>query len=209
MKLQLRVLQGTLKTHDGAALGADIAVHGKRFVIGSGADCHMRCPSSAISEYHCELVAEDQGIFVRDLQSESGTYVNGKRITTKSPVAHGDHLRVGKLEFEVILTTPQSVPAAAKRSVDPVGDNISEMLAAADAEERSQQKHDPTARLFKPPAAVKPVESTDEPTGGKRKLVRPPAKPPVKLPPPPKIVADNTVNAAEQVLKKFFEKPKK
>jgi pSer/pThr/pTyr-binding forkhead associated (FHA) protein len=208
MNLHLRVLHGTLKRQDGANLGSDIAVHGKRFVIGSGPESNMRCPSSTISESHCEIIAEDGGIFLRDLRSESGTFINGERVTAKRPIANGDHLRVGKLEFEVVISAP--APAAtnsqAKRKPDPIGDNISEMLAAADAEERSH-KHDPASRFFKPPAPDTTV--AEDKQSEKKKPVRPPQKPPGKLPPKPKIVADNTVNAAEEVLKKFFEKPKK
>ena len=110
MKLQLRVLHGQLKRQDGASLGSDIAVHGSRFVIGSGGDSHMRCPSSSISESHCELVSEEGRIFLRDLASETGTFVNDERILARRQLAHGDRLRVGKLEFEVIMTAPAAVP---------------------------------------------------------------------------------------------------
>lgn len=210
MNLHLRVLHGTLKRQDGAALGSDIAVHGKRFVIGSGSDCHMRCPSTAISESHCEIISQENGIFVRDLRSESGTFVNGERITSQRLISNGDHLRIGKLEFEVVITSP--APAApvpeVKRKADPVGDNISEMLAAADEEERNRHKNDPASRFFKPPPPKAP-SAADEKQGEKKIPARPPKKPPGKLPPKPKVVAESTVNAAEEVLKKFFDKPKK
>ena len=219
MKLHLRVLHVTLKRQDGADIGSDIAVHGKRFIIGSGPDCNMRCPSSTISEYHCEFVAEENGIFLRDLRSESGTVLNGERVTTKRPVSHGDHLRIGKLEFECILSTPAgqsatqpasppSGPPATPRANDLIGDDISEMLAAADEREREQHMLDPSSRQFKPPEEAQPA-AAEPGKEEKKKLVRPPKKPPGKLPPQPKIVADSTVNAAEEVLKKFFDKPKK
>lgn len=215
MKLQLRVIQGKLKRHDGANLGSDIPVRGSRFVIGSGPESHMRCPSSSISESHCELVAEGAAIFLRDLFSESGTFVNGERVTAKRQLAHGDRLRVGKLEFEVVMTAatgqgaappPVPPPVPPLKKIDTVGDNISEMLSEADAVDRAQSLHDPKARQFQPPPPPPPVEEDQ----GSKKKQPPPKKPPGKLPPPPKIVADNTVNAAEEVLKKFFDnKPKK
>ena len=217
MNLHLRVLHGMLKRQDGANIGSDIAVHGSRFVIGSGAECNMRCPSSSISEHHCELIAEEGHIFLRDLHSESGTFVNGERVTSKRPVANGDHLRIGKLEFEVVMTAPaKTAGAPAKAAASPaktlphdsMGDNISDLLSAADEEERVRQKHDPSSREFKPPIESKPA-AADEKTEEKKKLVRPPKKPPGKLPLAPKIVADNTVNAAEEVLKKFLDKPNK
>jgi pSer/pThr/pTyr-binding forkhead associated (FHA) protein len=217
MNLHLRVLHGTLKRQDGANIGPDIAVHGQRFIIGSGPECNMRCPSSTISENHCEIISEENGIFVRDLRSESGTFLNDERVTTKRQISNGDHLRIGKLEFEVVITAPQKQASRSAvspraqveqpRKQDSIGDDISELLSAADEEDRARQKHDPSARQFVPPAAPKPVAA--EEAKEKKKLVRPPQKPPGKLPPKPKVVADNTVNAAEEVLKKFFDKPQK
>jgi predicted component of type VI protein secretion system len=211
MKLQLRVLHGSLKRRDGADLGSDIKVRGQRFVIGSGPECQMRCPSSTISEYHCEFVSENDGIFLRDLHSETGTFVNGERITTKRLVSHGDHVRIGKLEFEIVTRLPangNAAPATPRRKADSMGDNISELLSAADEEERARQRHDPSSRQFKPAVENRPAVQVEQKVE-KKKLVRPPQKPPGKLPPAPKIVANNTVNAAEEVLKKFFDKPSK
>lgn len=217
MNLHLRVLHGTLKRQDGASIGSDIAVHGKQFVVGSGPECNMRCPSSTISEHHCEIVSEPDGIFVRDLKSETGTFVNGERVTEKQQLANGDHLKIGKLEFEVVITAPKK-PAEQPRTAEPpkksplphdsMGDNISDLLTAADEEERAKHHQDPTARQFKPAPEVKPA-AAEEKKEEKKKLVRPPQKPPGKLPPPPKVVADNTVNAAEEVLKKLLDKQHK
>lgn len=206
--MKLRVLHGTLKRRNGIDAGIAVDVHGKRFVIGSASDCKMRCPNPSISPYHCEIIREQDSYCVRDLDSATGTFVNGEPLTELRTLKDGDHLRVGRLEFEVVLekTTPLPPPVSS-RPADSVGDNISEMLVAADQEDRAQRFEDPAKRRFvahEPPAAEQAP-----PVIEKKKPVLPAKKPPMKLPPAPKIVTDSTVEAAEEVLKKFFERPKK
>jgi pSer/pThr/pTyr-binding forkhead associated (FHA) protein len=205
--VKLRVLHGTLKRRSGQSAGDDVTVHGKRFVIGSSADCQMRCPNPSISPHHCEIFQQQNGYFVRDLNSVSGTFVNGEPLRDQRPLQNGDHLRVGRLEFEIVLEPPVVLqPRPAARPSDSVGERISDMLSEADQEDRAQRFEDPAKRKFVQQApAVEQVQAEPE----KKKPTRPPKKPPMKLPPAPKVVADNTVDAAEEVLKKFFDRPKK
>lgn len=212
MSVKLRVLHGLLKHQDGGNAGHEVDVHAKRFVIGSGADCQMRCPSSSISPHHCEIIHESQRFFVRDLSSESGTFVNGELLKQPHVLQDGDLLRIGRLEFEVLVekvSAAAAPPPAPPREADPVGDTISDMLVAADREDRAQRFEDPAKRRFAVQVHEPPVTDKVPSEPEKKKKGPPPRKPPMKLPPPPKIVADNTVQAAEEVLKKFFEKPKK
>ncbi|MGE0756497.1 MAG: FHA domain-containing protein [Pirellulaceae bacterium] len=206
MALKLRVLHGSLRQKHGGSAGADVKVKDKRFVIGSATDSNLRCPSSSISPEHCEILPEMGGHRIRDLGSETGTFVNGERLVQPRRLQHGDVLRVGRLEFEVIIDAP--VPPPAPPREDPVGDRISEMLVEADREERAERFEDPSKRQFalKKPQSENAGASAESP---KKSFVRPPRRPPQKLPPPPRIVKDSTVEAAEEVLKKFFEKPRK
>jgi predicted component of type VI protein secretion system len=184
-----------------------VKVRGKRFVIGSGMDCQLRCPSSLISPHHCEILPEQERYVIRDLASESGTFVNGERLVKTRPLGQGDHLRVGRLEFEVVIE--ELVPPPPPKREDPVGESISEMLVDADNEDRAQRLEDPGRRQFAI-AAQRASPAQDASADAKKKVVVPPQRrPPKKLPPPPRMVADSTVEAAEEVLKKFFEKPKK
>jgi predicted component of type VI protein secretion system len=205
--VKLRVLHGKLKRRSGKDAGDDVTVHGKRFVIGSGPDCQMRCPIASISPHHCEIVQQQNSYLVRDLSSDSGTFVNGEPLKDQRVLANGDHLRLGRLEFEVVLDKPVPVPPPPPpRPADSVGDRISEMLTEADQEDQAQRFEDPGKRKFVRSA---PIASEAPAAPEKKKPSPPPKRPPMKLPPAPKLVADNTVDAAEEVLKKFFEKPKK
>jgi len=80
MKVKLKVVHGKLKGKGGESAGLEVAISKARFVIGTADDCHMRCPSSVISPHHCEITVRDGKVRLRDLDSESGTFLNDERI---------------------------------------------------------------------------------------------------------------------------------
>ncbi len=205
MNVTLKVVQGKLKGKDGESAGLEVAISKSRFVIGTAGDCHMRCPSKMISEHHCEILVDDGKVLLRDLDSESGTFLNDERIANAMVVHDGDRMRVGRLEFDIVIED------VATQS-DPVDDLVSDMLSQADEEERASRMADPELRQFHldpnvADAAEQPEpEEEDKLTRLRKKL--PPKKPPGKLPPAPSITADSTISAAQQTLEKIFEKPK-
>jgi predicted component of type VI protein secretion system len=98
MEVKLRVLEGT-------NAGQEILLPVKKFFIGRAEECHLRPQSDLISRDHCAIVAEDAQAWVRDFGSKNGTFVNGERVRGEQPLKNGDRLRVGPLEFEVVLST--------------------------------------------------------------------------------------------------------
>ena len=170
----------------------------------------MRCPSSSISERHCEIIVENHGVRLRDLGSESGTFVNDERLEDEQELKSGDRLRVGRLEFELDIDLP--APGLRPAKHDAVDDYVSDLLTEADAEEAATRKADPRLREFHLEAEQGEAEQPEEPeevdreTLLRRKL--PPRSKPRKLPKPPSITGESSVDAAEETLKKIFEKPK-
>lgn len=208
MNVKLKVLHGKLQSRDGDSAGLEVPISKSRFVIGTATDCNMRCPSSSISEHHCEIVVDGDHILLRDLGSESGTYLNGFQVERERLLQAGDHLRVGRLEFELSIEQPV---AAESREPDPVDEFVSDLLSEADEAERATRLADPQLRQFKATSPEVPEESEPEEQdriSALRKRI-PVKKPPGKLPPAPSVTADDTVSAAEETLKKFLEKPKR
>ena len=72
-------------------------------VIGRGRECSLRIASNEISRQHCKLTVIDSGVFVRDLESSNGTYVDDKLIPPNQDVAliPGSRLSVGPVQFIV------------------------------------------------------------------------------------------------------------
>jgi len=80
--LTFRIQPGTVKTV-GRARRADFIVD-----------------AALVSRVHCRLEANGEKLEVIDLSSTNGTFVNDRRIT-RSSLAGGDRLRVGRVELTV------------------------------------------------------------------------------------------------------------
>jgi len=218
MIVKLRILHGKLQNKRGKNVGADVTIGRPRFVIGSAPDCSMRCRSNSISAHHCEIIVEGDEVIVRDLYSDAGTFVNKQQVDHECPLQEGDRLMVGRLEFEVLVdeTAPSPSPRRSpegKTASDPVADFVSDMLVEADEEDRARRKEDPESRQFHLDGALddelKNQEAAAQKDPDEKKKKLPPKKPPGKLPAPPPFTADNTVEAAEETLKKLFTKDKR
>ncbi len=94
-----------LRVESGKNAGQEVRIPGKSFVIGRGDDCQLRAGSDMISRRHCELIVQDSYAAVRDLNSRNGTFVNGEQIKGEVKVNSGDKLKIGPLEFEIVLAT--------------------------------------------------------------------------------------------------------
>lgn len=86
--------------------------------LGSGADSVIRVEDPKVSGVHCVIRALQGGGFgLKDLGSDSGTYVDGKRIEAVR-LTHGSKVRIGSVEFEYqdAVPAPPSEPRRAKAS---------------------------------------------------------------------------------------------
>lgn len=61
---------------------------------------------TAVSRRHAELTPDDGTWFIRDLDSQNGTYVNGTRISDRTRLRPGDQIRVGQTLFVYGVTDP-------------------------------------------------------------------------------------------------------
>jgi pSer/pThr/pTyr-binding forkhead associated (FHA) protein len=72
-----------------------------RTVVGRRHGCHLRIPAAEVSRQHCELTVQDGCVYVKDLDSINGTFINGQRIVGKQLVRPGDRLEIGPIQFVV------------------------------------------------------------------------------------------------------------
>ena len=66
-----------------------------RWTIGALPDCDLSVDQPGVSGRHCRLTLDEDGYTLEDLQSKSGTFVNGARIAGKVGVAVGDSITLG------------------------------------------------------------------------------------------------------------------
>lgn len=98
--------------------GERYPLRGERLVVGRAAECDIVLDAEGVSRRHCEVVRGPASVFVRDLGSRNGTFVNGTRISGERRLRPGDRIRVGVREIEVAApegepATPLSSPAVA------------------------------------------------------------------------------------------------
>lgn len=67
-------------------------------LIGSHEQSNLQLLASYVDPSHCILTLDGRGFRIWDLRSQSGTFVNGERISS-SRLKNGDEIRVGKFRF--------------------------------------------------------------------------------------------------------------
>ncbi len=82
----------------GGRAGEVFAVSGERMTIGRSPDAEVFLDDVTVSRNHALLVRRRDGLYVDDLGSLNGTYVNRRRIESHK-LQNGDELQVGKYKL--------------------------------------------------------------------------------------------------------------
>jgi hypothetical protein len=218
MQVRLKVLQGS-------RAGQEIRIPGPQCLIGRADECHLRTQSEAVSRRHCTITIRETDVTVRDLGSRNGTYVNGQQVTDETVLLHGDHLRVGPLEFELVVEQTVAKPRRPKvadiREVAARTAGTSENAATAELgnvvewleQAEQEEKVKPETRQFRLdetshdlPLEADPNKAADHETKVDESSRRPVKQAPGKLPPRPSVTSKDSREAAAEMLKKFFNR---
>jgi len=71
------------------------------FRIGRRGDVALSLPFPSISNLHAEIFEQKGNLWVRDLRSTNGTFVNGVRIESEAVVTQGDLIQFANLVFRI------------------------------------------------------------------------------------------------------------
>jgi pSer/pThr/pTyr-binding forkhead associated (FHA) protein len=82
----------------GGRAGETFAVQGERMTVGRSPDAEVFLDDVTVSRNHALLVRRRDGLYIDDLGSLNGTYVNRRRIESHKLV-DGDELQVGKYKL--------------------------------------------------------------------------------------------------------------
>ena len=232
-------MQVVLKIVGGKNDGKTIKIAVPDFVIGRGKDAQLRPSSDLISRQHCAIRVRDGRVIIEDMGSRNGTFVNGKQLTAPHEAKSGDNLRVGRIQFEVLvdhagagIKKPKvtDVSEAAERTAtsdksDSIEDSISDWLGKEEDDNFEKVNFRNKETLQFNLDDLQNVQSTDsvgksdsassdsvsasdeiEPDEDGKKKKKKRKKEYGKLPPRPKHAHDDSTSAADDVLKKFFNR---
>jgi len=153
MKISLVVLTA------GKMMGKEIPITAAEFRIGKDPSCQLK-PASGVSDKHCAFLVKQGKLFLVDLGSSEGTFVNDNKISAEVELKLKDKVKVGPLLFEVKFEAPTANPAVAAPAAKPAV--AAPAPAAKPAVAAPAAKPAVAAPAAKPEEKVEPKKSSGE-----------------------------------------------
>ena len=81
-------------------------IKARRQIIGRAEECEIQLFDDRVSRQHAKIWERGGVVFIRDLDSRNGTFVEGVRVT-RCKLETGTALRIGDVTFEVIVSATE------------------------------------------------------------------------------------------------------
>ena len=120
-------------------------------VIGRADDCNLKLTDALISRHHSEIRISSNLLWIRDLDSTNGTYVNRNKVENAQLLAPNDTITIGKHKFKV-KTNSSSISAVGQETIQvtTTRDLINFDLASVELKMRQLIRHRNVIPHFQP-----------------------------------------------------------
>jgi DNA-binding winged helix-turn-helix (wHTH) protein len=88
--------------------GREVPLPDGEAVVGRAAEAAVRIRSGDVSRHHARITVAGEDLAIEDLGSRNGTYVNGEKVTGKTPLQEGDLVVVGGVRLVVSGSSPEA-----------------------------------------------------------------------------------------------------
>ena len=78
-----------------------IELNADTFTVGRRPGVDLQLQSLRVSGRHAEILRVGGHMFIRDLGSTNGTFVNRRRVRQPTPIVSGDHIEIADVEFKI------------------------------------------------------------------------------------------------------------
>ena len=73
----------------------------EELTVGRAGGCQITLDDTYVSQLHARVFRRDGQLYVEDLGSTNGTYLNRKKVTAPIAIRRGDRLQIGKTVMEL------------------------------------------------------------------------------------------------------------
>lgn len=132
-------------------------------LIGRGEEAKFRVQHDLVSRKHCEFFERSGQVYVRDLGSTNGTFLNDEQVpvSTKTAVPPGATLRVGGLSFKVEYEAPAGTDSTATVEGQARAEGVAAGESRVDTVDRPLDGHEEP-----PDFKIEHAEQADESAAG-------------------------------------------
>ncbi len=109
-------------------------------IIGRGREATLTVPHALISRLHCQITERDGRLFVRDLGSLNGTFIDNFRIEGEQPLMPDQLLTLGTITFRACYELGATTNDSVSETEPPLAGDKLNLFPAHSAEQRSLAK---------------------------------------------------------------------
>ncbi len=113
--------------------GQEIGID-RDMVVGRHQSADIVLQAAEISRKHAAFLLKDQALWVQDLNSSNGSFVNDLRIEHETLLKEGDIVQFASLKFSVLAPAQEIVAVPAQPEVIPATEQPSEAVAVSETE---------------------------------------------------------------------------
>ena len=177
------MLRAKLVIVGGDAKAGEVKLQQLPITIGRGKEAGLTIPHALVSRAHSELFERDGRLFVRDLGSLNGTFVNNTRIEAEQAIEPNQLLTLGNITFRAVYQIDKSAQATllatslpdalSSTASEPITTDLSDSIptlaadnngATEEADTNTGTKSDPAPAFEEtktPSSAISEIDSFD------------------------------------------------
>ena len=135
--------------------GGSSSIHvGSEMLVGRSADCDLCISEGYVSRKHANIFVRADQVWIRDLGSSNGTFINGDRLSGAARLLHGDELAFDTTSFRLVGEAPHLTPVVEHKG------QYAEVLASLAEKTESPYTQSPLISTVEIPPEESPLRTS-------------------------------------------------